>query len=439
RMRDFERLFLDAPESLHETGCAIEGALPEGLEGTLYRNGPGIQRAGSDALHLLDGYGLVGAATLGPGGARFAARHVETPIWKRERSAGRQLARRAFTNRPGRWSNLFNLSIGNGAAHDVYRWGEKLLATDNPGHFELDALTLDTTGRTPLEHLKATGLDNLAPMPRADPVAGTLVTYAIRPGPLGDTLTFVELKPDWTEARRVSRPLGAKGVVLHDLAFTPSCYVAVELGRLSVGRALWGEASLFQSLGFGPDGALRVWVLPRDGSGSARPIRLPKGQQGFHLFNAFDREDGALVVDLVLYDAWVDFDVLHPPGPRRRGMDAAARVLPRPVRCVAAPGAQEFEVQRFEAIGEAPAIHPGRAGQRSRYGWFAAPGERGDEDVPGAYFLFHGVGRLDFETGAQQVWSAGPRAFCPAPSFAPRPGGTDEEDGWLLPYVSDAA
>jgi carotenoid cleavage dioxygenase-like enzyme len=39
----------------------VEGRIPHGLDGVLFRNGGGIFAAGDDPLSFLDGYGLVGA------------------------------------------------------------------------------------------------------------------------------------------------------------------------------------------------------------------------------------------------------------------------------------------------------------------------------------------------------------------------------------------
>ena len=39
---------------------------------------------------------------------------------------------------------------------------------------------------------------------------------------------------------------------------------------------------------------------------------------------------------------------------------------------------------------------------------------------------------------SEQVWYYGERCFVQEPIFAPRPGGTAEDDGWVLQVVNDA-
>ena len=88
--------------------------------------------------------------------------------------------------------------------------------------------------------------------------------------------------------------------------------------------------------------------------------------------------------------------------------------------------------------GEAPTINPTLMGQKHRYGYVASMTARGDEPISEGYYWFHGIAKVDFDGGAHQTWSAGPRAFCSPPAFVPRPGATSEDDGWLLAWVLDA-
>src|SRR6266536_1793480 len=56
----------------------VEGALPDGLHGTLYRIGPGKFESGGQPLgHLWDGDGLLSMFVL-DGGVRFRSRYVRT-------------------------------------------------------------------------------------------------------------------------------------------------------------------------------------------------------------------------------------------------------------------------------------------------------------------------------------------------------------------------
>jgi all-trans-8'-apo-beta-carotenal 15,15'-oxygenase len=49
------------------------------------------------------------------------------------------------------------------------------------------------------------------------------------------------------------------------------------------------------------------------------------------------------------------------------------------------------------------------------------------------------IEKLDLESGERRVWSAAPRGFVSEPVFVPRPGGSSEDDGWLLCVVWNGA
>lgn len=434
-LSDTDQLHLDPPESISGE-LKVEGVIPEALRGTLLRNGPGIQSAGTDRLHLLDGYGFVVAASFEGGHATLLGNHVDTPIKEKERAAGRQLARRPFTNKPGRWRNVLDVSLPSGANHDVVAFGGRVVATDSPGWFALDGNTLRTEGPSPVDALKAGKLGTLCQMPRIDPASGRLVVFTVKPGVGADEVVFHELDSQWKPVATRKASLGTAGVLLHDLAFTEKHYVALEIGKLSLGGAMWGASTVFDAIGTRGDGSRGIYVVSRQGTGPARRISLPKGQQAFHVFNAF--EDGEnLVIDVVAYEHRVDFKPLGAPGARGEG--PVDTQVPRAMRCVVRPGAMTAEIRSYDAVGDSPSVNPEFHGRRTRFGYFAAKTKSGDEHAPGAYFYFHGIGRLDFETGEVTTWSAGPRAFCSAPAFAPRVGATAEDDGWLLTWIHDAS
>ena len=127
---DYLKLFRSFDKAVAYSVRAVDGTIPPALTGTFLRNGPGLQRIGTDELNLFDGYGLVAGVSFKRGKAFFRARPVEVEGYTQERQAGRQVRRHIFTNIPQRWKNLGNLRIANSAAHDVYEWGGRVFASD---------------------------------------------------------------------------------------------------------------------------------------------------------------------------------------------------------------------------------------------------------------------------------------------------------------------
>jgi all-trans-8'-apo-beta-carotenal 15,15'-oxygenase len=81
---------------------AVEGDLPAGLTGSLYRNGPGLfERGGVRKPHLLDGDGLVQRLSFADGGVRYQNAFVRTERFGQEQHAGRYLRSSWSLRKPG--------------------------------------------------------------------------------------------------------------------------------------------------------------------------------------------------------------------------------------------------------------------------------------------------------------------------------------------------
>ena len=91
--------FFDSVTECDKAVTDIDGAIPDGLAGTLYRNGPG-RRDFADSY--FDGDGLIRALRIGGDGAvRYRARFVRTEKYLAERGSQRPRRRLAGTNLPG--------------------------------------------------------------------------------------------------------------------------------------------------------------------------------------------------------------------------------------------------------------------------------------------------------------------------------------------------
>jgi len=440
-MTDHTLIFRDPAAARDVTLSVVEGQLPPGLRGTLLRNGPGLQHAGRTRVHFLDGYAMVAAAQFDNGRVTYHARHVDLPLARQEAQAGQLLGRRPFTNRPGgRLANLLRLQLSTCSAHDVYSWGDSVVAADVGGHVALDPSSLNTTGPVALNTLGG-GLAQLSPMPRLNPFSGHLAAYVMTPGLLGhDSVTFVEFDTQWRERCRVKRSLGVKGALLHDMAVTEHHYVVVQFGLMDVGSAASGGAVVLDALRL-PPGAARLLAVPRRGEGPVRVMPLPDGWQSFHVANAYE-QDGRLVADTTTYRGLLDFDWLNPPGlgrGHRAAVGPQAEVGPFLSRHVLDLGSGAHEVTvHHHAGGEAPCIREDRTGRRHRWVYVSAQGSRGDEPVENAYYWYHAVAKLDADSGrTDSLWDAGPRVHVTAPQFVAR--GEAEDDGWVLTWTHDVA
>ena len=431
-----ESIYRSQPEEHAFRLTSVEGQIPPELSGTFLRSGPGLLEAGKAQLNFFDGHALIAGVSFSGGRASFRSRFVRTPLYEGETTNGAMQKRRVFTNLPARWKNLFALDLGNNAMHDVFAWGGKIVAAYDPGHFVLDASTLETlgpetwSGAVPKNH-------EMAPMPARDPHSGNLVAWIKKKGgPAPDALKFVELDASFRITKETaSFPLSTAPAFVHDHRATASYYVATEGAlRLSAGRAIWGASTIYECFQTPRGGTGTILLVPR-GPGD-RLIRVPLPapyEMAFHIINAFDQGEH-VVVDTIVYGGRVRFDAAVPAA-GRAALPPGPSALPEPMRFVIDPErAVILEARKLSQLGgDAPEIADSKMGQPYRFAYWPVAGSAKGAPDPGAYFYASHLCKVDVEAGITSAWASG-GIVSPA-AFVTRPGATDEDDGWLLAYV----
>lgn len=430
-------LFRSFDSAVDAEFTVIEGDIPTELRGSFLRAGPGLLRCGDDPLALLDGLGLVASVTFGDGAPRFSARLVQSPSLAKVRQAGRQAERFIFTNLPSRLANLLNIKLGNAVSHAVYAWAGRLHATDAFGHMALDPKTLETLGPSDLSGCWSGPPTNTSQMMRYCPATDCLVTTLVKGGPgKGALVQVFEVDRRGSVVRRSEGRLPTGTGNAHDLAVTPKNVVMFQFGTLSLGKLLWGKLPGFDAVAYDAQKTPQLVIIGRDG-GPTRHVPLP-GAFFFHMFNAFERDNGDLVVDACVYPAKPSFASTYPPAllaryethiPQQRG--------PRPTRITVAANGTVTMRQVAELATEAPSTQPRWHGQPSRYGWSGTLSAGATSPDPGSYFFFDSAVKVDFEQGDTDLWTAGPGRYVSPVQMVPRPGATREDDGWLLAWVLD--
>jgi all-trans-8'-apo-beta-carotenal 15,15'-oxygenase len=440
------RVLAEATRDVHEelTGVSltVEGDVPPELDGLLLRNGPGrFGRGGVRYVHPFDGDGHIVRLDIGPRGVRFSNRFVRTRELVAEEEAGRLLYRAFGTNLPGGIpANLLRMRVKNAANTNVIWHGGRLLALweGGPPH-RLDPDSLDTLGREtfdgrlcdhrrgPLGWL-ARRLSAHLPFsahPRMDARTGELINFGLlfgRPNRLVvyhvDSAGRMDV-PEFHELARYS--------FVHDLAVT-SRWLAFLLPRadFDVPRALLGLKTPAGSLRLATEYPMEALLIPREGRpGRARLLTLDRVPGFvFHVAQAFDREDGALVLDVVRYREYPvfdDFETLFRGG--HPGM------LPRLDRITITPDTGRCEIEPWsDRAFELPVTAPGAFGEPRRYVYgVGAPLERG------APYLT-AIQRLDTKTGEMRIRDFG-LDLAGEPVLVP---GSNGDEGWLLSLIHRA-
>jgi all-trans-8'-apo-beta-carotenal 15,15'-oxygenase len=416
---------------------ATRGTIPAGLNGTLYRNGPGrLERAGHWVHHPFDGDGMITALRFEGGGLGLSNRFVRTEGWQAEEEAGRYLYRGVFgTQKPGGpLANAFDLRLKNIANTHVVRLGDNLLALwEASSPHALDPDSLETRGISLLDGVLKPG-EAFSAHPRFDPGhhgAPRMVSFGVKSGPRS-TIRLMEFATDGPQAGQLlsERSDSFNGFAfLHDFAITPDWAIflqnAIAFNPMPFALGLKGAAQCLRSK---PGGQARFWLVPRDSgvhAGEApRVLDAPEGFV-FHHLNAY-QEGEEVIVESIYYD---DFPSIDPETDYRTvDFDLIPAGLLERCRLNLATGTVSSE-RLSERCCEFAMVNPSQQGLAARYAWMAVAEREVGNDPLQAFK------KLDLRSGERRVWSAAPHGFVSEPLMVPRPGASTEDDGWLLAVV----
>jgi len=430
--KDWRRGYESQPNEYEYWIDDIEGEIPQTLQGTLFRNVPGVfEINGQKNHHPFDGDGMVCAIAFDQGRVHFRNRFVRTEGFLREQQAGKILYRGVFgTQKPGGWlANAFDLQLKNIANTNVIYWGDKLLALWEAAEpHRLDPKTLETLGKDYLDGLLEEG-QAFAAHPRINPNDGNpiLVNFALKAG-LSSTLTIYEFDQAGKLLQRQSRSIPGFAFI-HDFAITENYYIFFQNPvRFNPLPFFLGFRGAGECVKFQPDQPTKIVVIPRN---SQEAVQILETQSGFvfHHANAFE-QDGEICIDSICYASFpevepnsdfrdVDFETLAPSKLWRFTLNLKEQTVER----------QLLE----ERCCEFPYVHPNYVGRPYHY-LFMGAAQKQNGNAPLQTIL-----KLDVTTGEKQFWSAGPQGFVSEPIFVPRPDTNQEDDGWVLTLVYDAS
>lgn len=409
--------------TLEETAPRIEGRLPPGLKGTLYRNGPARMRLGTTRYrHWFDGDGMVQAFFLQDGRARHRGVLLRTPKLLEEEAAGRFLYPAFGTTFPDA-RNAPNPDALNTANINLLplAGGRELYALWEAGSaLRIDPATLQAQG------FKAWSADTAgAPFsahPRIGP-DGTVWNFGAMAG--SGKLLVYEIAPDG-KLRRQAVIAAPQADMVHDFAITANHLVFL---LMPLGLDRQAPRGVPPAERYRWDGAAPlVALLVSKADFSVRRFELPNGGL-FHLGNAWE-DKGAVHLgyarvpnlEVSLRNLGSDSAGGEPAGPTRW---MQVRLEPRGGRAVQEDtGLGNIEFPRFDER---------RTGERTARTLLLQRSARMHPQVRG----FDTVLRLRGERVERYAYDAG--WIAEEHIYVARPGGSSEDDGWILGTAYDWA
>lgn len=392
----------------------IDGRLPRGLAGALYRNGPGLFERGQDRYrHWFDGDGLIQRWEIGPHGVSYRSRFALTPKFTAESQAGRFVlpvsGGGVVPAAPFAGANSVNPS--NTALLPV--GGEVWALWEGGSPLRLDPSSLASSNHVDLG--AGTGGAPFSAHPRVG-VDGRIWNV----GSLGRRILLYRLdRAGGLEAAKV-QPLGQDGYY-HDFILTERSVVVVQCSTAPDGRQSLINGS-FGSLRGVAGKPMKVHVFDRETFELVRQAELPPGF-AFHFGNGWEEADGTIRFDIV-HDPNVDemqefFKPMIGRFPTWGGSTCLVTLPPN--------GSPRFE--NLADRTEFPMINPANRTRRNRFVYASALTGTSAEG------WFTAVTKIDLEHGGNQVCEFGPDWLVEEHVFVPNPRGKREDDGWLVGSV----
>lgn len=399
----------------------VEGALPDDLVGTLYRNGPGRFGVGPDRYrHWFDGDGAVTAVRVGHGRAFGATRMVQTRAFVEEQEAGRRLYGGYDTPMVRPFYEAVLGHVKNAGNTAIMLWDDRVFALCESGRpIEITAHDLGTLGENDL------GVVRRAFAAHPHRVPSRRATYGFGLGVAPRTAVDVYELPDDRPPRTIAR-FSLRGMRFnHDFAVTERHAVFLFSPMyLSPAGVLLFRRGPASSAKWRPERGVEVVIVSLDAPHEV--VRFPA--EAFHMehvVNAFERGD-EIVIDQV--------DYRDPAGLERFVSGLVRGVVQAPLasRLRRVVIDRRRRTLRTETLAdrplELPRVSPRVEARPHRYAYLAgASGE-----------FIDAVLAFDLERGDVQKFAPGEDLYPSEAVFVPRPEATEENDGYLLTMVLDA-
>jgi all-trans-8'-apo-beta-carotenal 15,15'-oxygenase len=294
-----QALAASAPE-FPQTQLEIRsGAIPSGLSGSLYRNGPGrLERGGQRVGHWFDGDGAILAIEFADGAASGVYRYVQTEGYQAESKVDRWLYGNYGMLPTGNIFERWRRQVKNAANTSVLALPDRLLALWEGGTpHALDLATLETIGTDNLD-------SNLTPLvysahPKVDPVSGHIYNFGISIG--------AQPKLNLYESDRTGKVIShtqhklPRLTTVHDFLMVGKylvfCLPPIEIQPLPI---LFGLASYSDSIRWQPELGTQIMVFDRENLSQVSNFITEPWYQ-WHLGNGYVDANGKIICDLVRY------------------------------------------------------------------------------------------------------------------------------------------
>lgn len=386
--------FAPVKDEVTATELRVSGEIPRELNGRYFRNGPNPKAHPSADWFL--GEGMIHGVAISDGKAHwYRNRYVQTPLLDVDQITNE--------NRLVRGNSLAN-------THIVGHAGRILALQETQVPIQMTA-DLDTVGPYDFDGNLAR---NLTAHPKICPMTGEMLAFGY--GIMPPFLTYHRVSAAGELVQTEVIEVGA-ATMMHDFAITENYVLFLDLPML------WDLKKLGQPgipISFDESYGARIGVMPRaGGSDDVRWFEIDPCYI-YHTMNAYEDGQGNIVFTAAKLTGYTSVGMTNPPVPKLNRWTINLET-------------GSVTEQQIDDLGvDFPMIPAERVGQFHKHG-FAA-----EFDTKGAPLIL-GYHKYDMESGAKSSHRLAQGRTGSEASFVPAANGVDEDDGYLLSFVYDAA
>ena len=385
-------------EEITEHNLEIKGEVPRDLNGLFVRNGMNPVSGYSD--HWFFGNGMLHGIYLENGKASYKNRYVKTPYYENDLNV---------------ISSFGDLSASPANTHIVNHAGKLLALEETSLPWELNR-DLETIG---VEDYKGKLNTAMTAHPRVCPETGEMLFFAY--SMMGEPYLYyhrVSKQGELVQTEPIEIP---RPVMMHDWNITRNYVVFMDLPIVSDMDLAVSTGSPF---GFKPECGARLGVMPREGNNSDVRWFDIDPCFVFHSFNSFEEGNKIILYVSRQQEAMVGgFKDIY-------GGEKTVARLWRWI--IDLENGRVSEEQLDDGACDFPRVNDNRIGLHSEYGYCMQI----KTDVESLTFgenLF----KYHLESGKRTDHHLGSNVAGGEPVFAPKPGSTKEDQGWILSLVHD--
>lgn len=405
----------------------ISGAIPAGLNGTLYRNGAARLSRGKDKVgHWFDGDGAVLAVHFKSEGAKAVYRYVQTKGYQAEERKNRLIFPNYGMTAPGGFWHSWGKEVKNAANTSVIALKDRLLTLWEGGKpHALDWENLETIGLDDLAALE--NQQAFSAHPKIEPETGTIFNFGVSIGRQAK-LHLYRCSQDGVITQQNTLILKTIPFI-HDFVLAGNYIIFfIPPVRFNPLPVLLGFTSYSDAMHWQPQLGTEILVFDCQ---NLELISRGKTEPWFqwHFSNGYYRRDGLVVIELVRYADFATNRYLQEVSTGKTTTSAVGNLWEI---CLNPRTSQVVSTKLISPRGcEFPVVAPSQVGKDWRYTYLSV---HRDEVDPAAE-IFGAIARFERETGKSVIADMGDNCYPSEPIFVSN--SDNSEQGWVLTVVYD--